>query len=60
MDNRQRMALRPVMQHSDNPSKSAKYNAKMKSFKAITHFQVSDGYYSFVNFVITFIVILGE
>lgn len=42
LGNRQRMALRPILKHSDAPIKSAKYNAKGKSFKAITHFQVSD------------------
>ncbi len=39
---RQRMALRPVLSHNPDSLKSAKYNAKGKSFKAITHFRVCE------------------
>ncbi len=44
------MALRPVMEHSENPVKSAKYNAKGKSFQAITHFKVFLNSYAFMLF----------
>ena len=37
---RKRMALRPVLSHTEDPVKSSKYNSRAKSFKAITHFKV--------------------
>lgn len=37
---RQRMSLRPVLSHRDDPIRSSKYNAKVKSFRAVTHFKV--------------------
>ncbi|XP_057372839.1 pseudouridylate synthase RPUSD4, mitochondrial-like [Daphnia carinata] len=40
MGERQRMTLRPVQVHSKDSVASSKYNAKGKSFHAVTHFKV--------------------
>lgn len=40
MGERQRMTLRPVKVHSKDSVASSKYNAKGKSFHAVTHFKV--------------------
>lgn len=46
MGERQRMTLRPVKVHSKDSVASSKYNAKGKSFHAVTHFKVYT--YSFI------------